>query len=242
MTGEPLTGVEFRVTDSNDGVIGASDGLFVTDSAGTIHISGLTPGMSVIARETRAKKMGMCWMIRRKRSRFRLGEVNTSEFLNQPKTQLLIVKKDAVTGEPLAGVEFRVTDSNDGVIGTSDGLFVTDSAGTIHISGLTPGMSVIARETRAKDGYVLDDTPKTIQIKANTINTMEFLNQPKGGLVIVKKDAVTGKALKGVEFKITASDGTFVPDAEALFPAMDFITPMKTGRLHCQNCRRIRMW
>ena len=47
-------------------------------------------------------------------------------------SQLLIVKKDRVTGAPLAGVEFRVTDSNDGVIGASDGLFVTDSAGTIH--------------------------------------------------------------------------------------------------------------
>ena len=115
-----------------------------------------------------------------------------------------------MTGEPLAGVEFRVTDSNDGVIGASDGLFVTDSAGAIHISGLTPGMSVIARETRAKDGYVLDDTPKTIKIQAGEVNTLEFLNQPKGGLVIVKKDAVTGKALKGVEFKITASDGTSV--------------------------------
>ena len=213
VTGEPLAGVEFRVTDSNDGVIGASDGLFVTDSAGTIHISGLTPGMSVIAREIRAKD-GYVLDDTPKTIKIQAGEVNTLEFLNQPKTQLLIVKKDAVTGEPLAGVEFRVTDSNDGVIGTSDGLFVTDSAGTIHISGLTPGVSVIARETRAKDGYVLDDTPKTIQIKANTVNTMEFLNQPKGGLVIVKKDAVTGKALKGVEFKITASDGTFVPDAE----------------------------
>ena len=40
------------------------------------------------------------------------------------------------------------------------------------------------------------------------------MNQYKGGLVIVKKDAVTGEALKGVEFKITTADGTFVPDAE----------------------------
>ena len=44
--------------------------------------------------------------------------------------------------------------------------------------------------------------------------TLEFRNQPKGSLIIVKKDAVTGKPLKGVTFKVTTSSGEFVPDAE----------------------------
>ena len=213
VTGTPLSDVEFLVTNSDGGVIGSANGKYVTDSAGTIRIDNLEPGLTVIVKESRAKE-GYILDDTPQSIKIKANETMTLEFRNQPKTQLLIVKKDAVTGEPLDGVEFRVTDSNDSVIGASDGLFVTDSAGTIHISGLTPGMSVIAREIRAKDGYVLDDTPKTIQIKANTVNTMEFLNQPKGGLVIVKKDAVSGKVLKGVEFKITASDGTFVPDAE----------------------------
>lgn len=72
------------------------------------------------------------------------------------------------------------------MLGTTNGKYVTDSAGTIRIDGLTPGMTVIAKEVRAKDGYILDDTPQSIKIKRNSVMTLEFRNQPKGG-VLVKK-------------------------------------------------------
>lgn len=230
VTGAPLSDAEFLVTNSDGGVIGNANGKYVTDSAGTIRIDELEPGMTVIVKESRAKE-GYVLDDTPQSVKIKANETMTLEFRNQPKTQLLIVKKDRVTGAPLAGVEFRVTDSNDGVIGASDGLFVTDSAGTIHINDLTPGMSVIARETRAKDGYVLDDAPKTIKIKAGEVNTLEFLNQPKGALVIVKKDAVTGEALKGVEFKITASDGTLVPDAEGTISSNGLYVTDENGQI-----------
>ncbi len=213
ITKEPLSGVQFKVTDGNDGVIGNSDGIYTTDGVGTIHITGLKPGQHIIAKEVKAKE-GYILDDTPKTIQIKSGEVNTLEFLNQPLTELLIVKKDAITKEPLSGVQFKVTDGNDGVIGNSDGMYTTDGAGTIHITGLKPGQHIIAKEVKAKEGYVLDDTPKTIQIKPGEVNTLEFLNQPKGGLVIVKKDALTGEALKGVEFQITTSDGTLVPDAE----------------------------
>jgi len=31
---------------------------------------------------------------------------------------------------------------------------------------------------RAKDGYILDDTPQSIEIKRNSVMTLEFRNQP----------------------------------------------------------------
>ena len=40
--------------------------------------------------------------------------------------------------------------------------------------------------TRAKDGYILEDTPQTVKVKSNEVITVEFRNQPKGG-VLVKK-------------------------------------------------------
>ena len=43
--------------------------------------------------------------------------------------------------------------------------------------------------------------------------TVEFRNQPKGNLSIVKQDSVTKEPLEGVEFKITYADGSYV-DAE----------------------------
>ena len=68
---------------------------------------------------------------------------------------------------------------------------MTDSAGTIRIDDLTPGMTVIAREVRAKDGYILDDTPQSIKIKRNAVMTLEFRNQPKGGVFCNLPDGVT---------------------------------------------------
>ena len=38
-------------------------------------------------------------------------------------------------------------------------------------------MTVIACEVRAKDGYILDDTPQSIKIKRNSVMTLEFRNQ-----------------------------------------------------------------
>ena len=167
--------------------------------------------------------------------KIKASETMTLEFLNQPMSSLLIVKKDAVTDEPLADVEFLVTDSSGGVIGNADGKYVTDSAGTIRIDNLPPGMTVVVKETKALPGYVLDDTPKSIKIKAKETMTLEFLNEPKGGLIIVKKDSVTGLPLKGVEFKVTTSDGTVVPDAEGAISSNGYYVTDENGQIILEN-------
>ena len=190
--------------------------------------------MTVVVKETRAKA-GYVLDDTPKSIKIKANETMTLEFLNQPMSSLLIVKKDAVTDEPLADVEFLVTDSSSGVIGNADGKYVTDSAGTIRIDNLTPGMTVVVKETRAKAGYVLDDTPKSIKIKANETMTLEFLNEPKGGLIIVKKDSVTGLPLKGVEFKVTTSDGTVVPDAEGAISSNGYYVTDENGQIILEN-------
>ena len=60
--------MEFFITDSDGRVIGTANGKYVTDSAGTIRIDGLTPGMTVIACEVRAKTV-TSWMMRRRASK-----------------------------------------------------------------------------------------------------------------------------------------------------------------------------
>ena len=90
---------------------------------------------------------------------------------------------------------------------------MTDSAGTFTITDITPGTTLVIKETRAKAGYILDDTPQTVKVKSNEVVTVEFRNQPKGNLIIIKQDSVTKEPLEGVEFKITYADGSYV-DAE----------------------------
>jgi len=212
VTGAPISDVEFFITDSDGSVIGNANGKYVTDSAGTIRIDGLTPGMTVIAREVRAKD-GYILDDTPQSIKIKRNSVMTLEFRNQPRGGVLVKKVDAVTNAPISDVEFLVTDSDGNLIGNSNGKFVTDSAGTFTITDIAPGTTLVIKETRAKAGYILDDTPQTVKVKSNEVVTVEFRNAPKGNLIIVKQDSITKEPLEGVQFKIVYADGSYV-DAE----------------------------
>ena len=212
VTGAPISDVEFFITDSDGSVIGTANGKYVTDSAGTIRIDGLTPGMTVIAREVRAKD-GYILDDTPQSIKIKRNSVMTLEFRNQPKGGVLVKKVDAVTNAPISDVELLVTDSDGNLIGNANGKYTTDSAGTFTITDITPGTTLVIKETRAKAGYILDDTPQTVKVKSNEVTTLEFRNAPKGNLIIVKQDSVTKEPLEGVEFKIVYADGSYV-DAE----------------------------
>ena len=212
VTGAPISDVEFFITDSDGSVIGNANGKYVTDSAGTIRIDGLTPGMTVIAEEVHAKD-GYILDDTPQSIKIKRNSVMTLEFRNTPKGGVLVKKVDAVTNAPISDVEFLVTDSDGSFIGSANGKFVTDSAGTFTITDIIPDTTLIIKETRAKEGYILDDTPQTVKVKSGEVVTVEFRNQPKGNLIVVKQDSVTKKPLEGVQFKIVYASGSYV-DAE----------------------------
>ena len=216
VTGAPISDVEFFVTDSDGSVLGNANGRYVTDSAGTIRIDGLTPGMTVIAKEVRAKD-GYILDDTPQSIKIKRNSVMTLEFRNQPKGGVLVRKVDAATNEPIADVEFLVTDSDGNFIGNANGKYVTDSAGTFTITDVAPDTTLVIKETRAKDGYILDDTPQTVKVKSNEVVTVEFRNQPKGGVLVKKVDAATNEPISDVEFLVTDSDGNFIGNANGKF-------------------------
>ena len=230
VTGAPISDVEFLVTDSDGSVIGTANGRYVTDSAGTIRIDGLTPGMTVIAKEVRAKD-GYILDDTPQSIKIKRNAVMTLEFRNQPNGGVLVKKVDAVTNAPISDVEFLVTDSDGNLIGNSNGKFVTDSAGTFTITDIAPGTTLVIKETRAKAGYILDDTPQTVKVKSNEITTLEFRNAPKGNLIIVKQDSVTKEPLEGVEFKIVYADGSYVDAAGGTLSSTGLYWTDKAGKI-----------
>ena len=132
-------------------------------------------------------------------------------FGNSPKGALLVKKIDSVTHKPLSDVEFFVTTADGSVAGDANGKYITDSAGTFTITDITPGTTLVVKETRARDGYLLDDAPQTATVKAGQTVTLEFRNQPQGSLIINKLSSADKKTpLEGVLFQITYSDGSFV--------------------------------
>ena len=140
-------------------------------------------------------------------------EVVQIYFGNAPKGALLVTKVSA-DGEkkPLSDVEFLVTTSDGAVVGDANGKFVTDSSGSFLVEGIEPGTTLVVRETRAKPGYLLDDTPQTAVIQAGQTVTLEFRNQPQGNLIIHKLSSVDKSPLEGAQFKITYADGSYLPD------------------------------
>ena len=230
ITGAPISDVEFFITDSDGSVIGTANGRYVTDSAGTIRIDGLTPGMTVIAREVRAKD-GYILDDTPQSIKIKRNAVMTLEFRNQPKGGVLVKKVDAVTNAPISDVEFLVTDSDGNLIGNANGKFVTDSAGTFTITDVAPGTTLVIKETRAKVGYLLDDTPQTVKVKSNEVVTVEFRNAPKGNLIIVKQDSVTKEPLEGVEFKIVYADGSYVDAAGGTLSSTGLYWTDKEGKI-----------
>ena len=216
VTGAPISDVEFFITDSDGSVIGNANGKYVTDSAGTIRIDDLTPGMTVIAKEVRAKE-GYILDDTPQSIKIKRNAVMTLEFRNQPKGGVLVRKVDAATNEPISDVEFLVTDSDGNFIGNANGKYVTDSAGTFTITDVAPDTTLVIKETHAKDGYILDDTPQTVKVKSNEVVTVEFRNQPKGGVLVKKVDAATNEPISDVEFLVTDSDGNFIGNANGKF-------------------------
>ena len=158
------------------------------------------------------------------------GDTQTLTFTNQPYGGLLIKKMDSVTKEPLADVIFKVTTADGSVVGSGNGLYRTDENGYISIPGLKPD-SYIVTEVQAKKGYLLDDVPRTIEIRDEKTHTLEFFNQPLGSLVIHKMDSVTKKPLEGVQFKITYADGKVVDAAGGLLSSNGLYWTDENGQI-----------
>ena len=218
-TGKPLPGAWFRLKYLNEmtAMDGSTLGEYVTDEKGQIEISNLDEGTYIV--EEISAPAGYVMSEANSRTVYISGENQdfiTITYGNQKMGSLLIVKKDALTGAPLSGVEFFVTDSDGQVVGNANGKYTTDFAGSVLINNLEPGKTIVVKETRTVSGYVLDDAPQTIKIKANETVTLEFRNQPKGTLIVQKTDAATGEPLTGAEFKITAASGELTADNEGL--------------------------
>ena len=231
LTKKPLAKAEFIVKDSEGKPIGTDNGRFVTGSDGTVTITGLTPNATIIVSEDKAP-IGYIKDETPKTIVVRSGVPNSLTFDNEPSTTLVIHKYiEGTENEPLSGVAFKVVDGSGAAVGPDDGVYYTDKAGEIVLNGLEPGTTVVAREIKSVDGFVLDGTPQDILIKAGTVQNLTFWNKRQGALIINKLDAVTKKPLAGVTFKITTATGEFVPDENGKISSNGLYYTDKNGQI-----------
>ena len=212
VTGAAVEGAVFQVKylGGASGTGGTVIGTYKTSANGSFTVTGLQAGTYIV--EELASDSGHV-IDAAPQTAYLSGkdqDVVQLYFGNSPKASLTVRKIDSVTHKPLSDVEFLVTFADGSVVGNANGKFVTDSAGSFTIDGLNPGATLVVKEVRAKEGYVLDDTPQTITVKAGQAAMLEFRNAPKGALVITKQDSQNKKPLAGATFRITTSSGEFV--------------------------------
>ena len=215
-TGAAIEGAVFQVrylSGNTSGTGGTVIGTYRTSVNGSFTVTGCEPGTYIIEE---LSSDGSHVIDTPPQTVYLSGEeqeVVQVYFGNSPMGSLLIKKVSSADNSPISDVQFFVTESDGSIVGDGNGYYVTDSAGTILIEGIEPGTTLIVKETRAKEGFLLDDTPQTVQIKAGQTTTIEFRNQPKGNLIIHKLSSTDRKTpLEGVQFKITYADGSYLAD------------------------------
>ena len=211
VTHEALPGCTFqlRYLSGASGTGGTVIGQKVTGKNGIAMWTGLEPGAYVIEEVNPADGYSI---INSSETVFIAdnGEqsVVTVRFDNAPDGILLIRKVCATNPSvTLQNAEFKVTYADGTLIGDSNGIFRTDENGEIRIEGLKPGKSVIVTEVKAPAGFIIDTQSQTIQIKEGRTVSLTFKNQPKGKLIIQKRDSATGQPLSGAEFRVTTAAG-----------------------------------
>lgn len=205
--------IQTVIRDSHEGLAGAiyeiyeKNGKLVqeltSDATGWLRTQTLTPGVYLI-KEVHVPD-GYTVDTATQEATITDGMNTTIIFNHMPNAALTIKKVDDVTGAVLAGAEFRIEKANgDYVMDVT-----TNSDGLAVVSNLEAGYYTVS-ETKAPEGYRLDRTPQTVEVKTSTPVYLTIQNSRDAGLKIIKTITQTGKPLADVTFKITNMDGSLV--------------------------------
>lgn len=157
-------------------------------------------------------------------------------FTNKAMTGTISIVKHSADGV-LSGWQFRVTGT--AKTGQSyDQTFTTDAKGTITISNIRIGNYKVTEVKTGKTvGYITEDS-KDLEVKTDTVTTVNFENKPYANIVINKVDSVKATALSGATFGIYTDAECEIP-AQAYTSATDdtlidaVISESSTGKYTC---------
>ena len=236
VTGAALPNCRFQLSylgGSTSGTGGTVIGTYVTSENGSFTVTGLKAGYYICEE---LESDGAHVIDSAPQSFYISGEdqdIVTLYFGNAPKGAVLVKKVSASDNSPLSDVEFFVTTADGAVVGDANGKFVTDSAGSFLVEGVEPGTTLVIKETRAKPGYLLDNTPQTVQVKEGQTVTVEFRNQPLGNLVIEKwgRNGTSTVPLEGVKFEVKYANGQYVDAAGGTLSSNGLYYTDSTGKI-----------
>ncbi|NLZ99452.1 MAG: hypothetical protein GX924_00225 [Clostridiaceae bacterium] len=184
-----------------------------------------------------------------------ITEHGKTEILNvqneKIKVSLPVIKKDALTEEPLSGAHLQVIHEATGDLIDE---WTSDNAPYL-LRDLTVGETYILREIKAPEGYVLSDEIRfNVEGVKKEQNVSMYNDRIRAN--ILKQDAETKNPLSGAEFSIywtaygkeqvplsfTLSDGVYIYDIEGKITSLVTnedgqitIEKIPAGNYHCQE-------
>ena len=245
-TNQPLDGCTFIVEKANGEMVGS----YTTDFSGLATVTGLEDGVYVVTEVSCPE--GYRLDPEPQNVIVKAGELATVTFENEKLAGVRIKKIDAVTGEGIYGVRFLIKDEHNNLLGE----YSTDQDGYIELDDLlTDGKSEIkikVEEIAAAEGYVLDDTVRTLRIRRGETTELVVENTPLlGQIQVVKKSAqdnpVTNQPkdslLEGAVFEITNADtGRVVDTMTSDSRGIAASNPIPLGRYYVQEVQAPRFY
>lgn len=200
-TKKPLSGAVFKLTRANGDVVKED---IRTGEDGTAFVEGLDAADYIVTEITAPGG----YIIDKTPHPVSLeeGKTYTLTLENEKKPGLLIKKVDAQTHKALPGATFKITRGDGSVVRES---VTTDIDGIAHLPELETGTYIIT-ETSAPSGYVIDETPKTVELRAGQTYEVVFSNSRNYGLQIRKIIKGTNKPLSGCVFRVAKANGEII--------------------------------
>lgn len=211
----PLADATFEIRTMEGAVVET----ITTDSTGTATSGRIEPGWYRVV-ETRAPE-GYLLDKEEHLVKITADTPVTIDVYNVMRKGITIHKVDAITRDPLAGAVIEVRTVDNKLVES----YTTDGSGTITTKALDPGFYLIV-ETKAPDGYVLDKTPQTVEMKEGQQSVVTVENMPETIIQVYKTDVTNGNPLRYAEFEIIRySDNQ----------SLGFMTTDETGWAHSQT-------
>ena len=207
-TSKPLAGAHFKLTDSTGSPIKEGD----TAADGKLIFTGLAFGTYKLT-ETAAPAGYVLDSTPITVEVTNAGQTVSKTITNTRAVgNISILKTDAETNKPLAGVHFKLMDSTGRLISEA----VTGTDGKITFSGMALGKYVLT-ETEAPKGYALDSTPIPVELTEHgkTVEISVKNTPSRGSLKLIKKDAYENKPLAGAVYRLLDESGKKLAEGTA---------------------------
>lgn len=201
-SGEPISGGVFTLSLADGTVISRN---LTTNENGIAYLENLAPGTYIVTQT----KTGVGYVEDLKSATVTLGadyENAVVKLSNFKPGNIKVFCGDSVTGEPLAGVSFKLYDQNNNL---AAGPATSDADGLVVFQQLADGNYTIVA-SNPPSGYTMDLYSQMITIRKGVPQQVVFTATAKGSLRINSVDGDSGKALPGTTFQVKKMDDTLI--------------------------------